>query len=124
MSNLRGFNKEKDERRDEEREWRVDAVTEETFKEIFKSVVPQSHEDVEVEAFSEEQFEDEIAEDEVDVSFPPFSQAIEPLPSFDTDLLHHSIRKALKMMSLSHPTLIQKHSTRFFRSDSDCHVRH
>ena len=118
-----GFNKEKDERRDEEREWRVDAVTEESFKEIFKSVVPQNPEEIEVEACSEELDEDDVEEDEVELSLPLFSKNFDPLESFETEILPPNIRKALKMMNLSRPTTIQKHSTLNFRSDCNSNGR-
>jgi hypothetical protein len=123
MSNSDGFNREMERKKDEEREWRVEAVTEETFKEIFKSMVPKEPEEVELEASSEEQEEDNVEEEGIEVFFPPFFKPVEPLTGFDTDVLHPSIKKALKMMNLSQPTTIQKHSTLFFRSDLNSNRR-
>lgn len=112
-----------EEKRDEEREWRVDAVTEETFNEIFKTMIPKSPEEVELDGSSEDQEEDIDEDDTVEVFYPHFLKSVETLTSFETEILHPTIRKALKMMNLSSPTPIQKHSTLIFRSDFNSNGR-
>jgi hypothetical protein len=107
---------EKEQKRDRERELRVESFTEQHFNAIFKEIVPNNPPTgigSDVDSISQIS---EVIDEKVEVTHCFEQNKLIPLLSFNHPTIPAKIQEALKIMSITKPTPIQQYSIFFLKT--------